>query len=257
MKDLVTTMVEEMKELRKTNERVVTTLDKMNRIEKEMDVLRKSSDEMREQLKQHAEVIRHQQTFMDKMDQKERGCNLIVFGMKEEDEAETNTDKGETRSIIDNVDATASPDIKSINDSEQRKQARISRHWLLYHQWRDAHPAVKVEWKTLFSVNEAEKNKPENADRNITIDMRKRQVLCDGQLFPKITFVSCYIAPSDTPSHSFTPLSEIQERRANWIATWKKMHIASNNIEIDYTKHKEKKLYLVFVDFSKAYNPVP
>ncbi|ELU01823.1 hypothetical protein CAPTEDRAFT_204665 [Capitella teleta] len=32
------------------------------------------------------------------------------------------------------------------------------------------------------------------------------------QLFPKITFVSCYIAPSDSPYHSFAPLSEIQER---------------------------------------------
>ncbi|ELU05201.1 hypothetical protein CAPTEDRAFT_211613 [Capitella teleta] len=32
------------------------------------------------------------------------------------------------------------------------------------------------------------------------------------QLFPKITLVSCYIAPSDFPYHSFAPLSEIQER---------------------------------------------
>ncbi|ELU05651.1 hypothetical protein CAPTEDRAFT_217496 [Capitella teleta] len=32
------------------------------------------------------------------------------------------------------------------------------------------------------------------------------------QLFPKITFVSCYIAPSDSPYHSYAPLSEIQER---------------------------------------------
>jgi hypothetical protein len=32
------------------------------------------------------------------------------------------------------------------------------------------------------------------------------------QLFPNITFVSCYIAPSDSPYHSFAPLSEIQER---------------------------------------------
>ncbi|ELT94648.1 hypothetical protein CAPTEDRAFT_207491 [Capitella teleta] len=62
MKELVTTMVEEIKETRKTNERVVTALDKLNRMEKEMDALRTSNDEMREQLKQHAVVVRHQQT---------------------------------------------------------------------------------------------------------------------------------------------------------------------------------------------------
>ncbi|ELU04953.1 hypothetical protein CAPTEDRAFT_184957 [Capitella teleta] len=43
------------------------------------------------------------------MDLKERECNLIIFGMKEEDGAEANTDEGETRSIIDKVDATDSP----------------------------------------------------------------------------------------------------------------------------------------------------
>jgi cobalamin biosynthesis protein CbiD len=72
MKELVATMIVEIKEMRKTNEKVVTALDKMNRMEKEMDALKKSNDEMREQLKQHAEVIRHQQTFLEKVDQKER-----------------------------------------------------------------------------------------------------------------------------------------------------------------------------------------
>ncbi|ELT98751.1 hypothetical protein CAPTEDRAFT_204360 [Capitella teleta] len=32
------------------------------------------------------------------------------------------------------------------------------------------------------------------------------------QICQKTTFVSCYIAPSDSPYHSFAPLSEIQER---------------------------------------------
>jgi aspartokinase len=126
--------------------------------------------------------------------------------MKEEDGVEANTDEGEIRSIIDKVDATATPNIKSIKrlgtkethknrpilvvvssmevrnrivDAARNSNSRTTGNVRIK---RDAHPAVRVEWKRLFSVKEAEESKPENADRNITIDMRKRQVLCDGQV---------------------------------------------------------------------------
>ncbi|ELT97206.1 hypothetical protein CAPTEDRAFT_196093 [Capitella teleta] len=473
MKELVTTMVEEMKEMRKTNKRVVRALDKMKRdlsfaikelvgckwkdgnfYEATVVDIRRSQyiksflhHSLKKSFKDRIKiryiedgivetVSVDKRTFKtsiletcpvnchantDDIIEKKSPVKVEVDEEMEEDGADANTDEGETRSIIDKVDVTADvKSIKRLGTKEKNKNGPIlvivssmevrnriahaarnsnSRATGNVSIKRDAHPVVRVEWKRLFSVKEAEESKPENADRNITIDTMKRQVLCDGQerksenddekfiligdlnarfgnertafIEGKKFPVPTHYAPSLDPatstnvnaryaigslrdsfvllnglcsvlsvagtyravsgqsrgtrqtintarsnnvslhqrrmikmsqidpqlaadalnttsppdltlddtdtivdevnnmlyniaSNARIPTSPAAQRtdadKASRITTWKRMHRASNitlRLWIDYAKHKKKKLYLVFVDFFKAYDRVP
>lgn len=45
---------------------------------------------------------------------------------------------------------------------------------------KDMHPSVRNEWKRLFEAKEAELRKPENAGKVVELDLKKRQITCDG-----------------------------------------------------------------------------
>ena len=47
---------------------------------------------------------------------------------------------------------------------------------------KDLHPAVRNEWKRLFTAKETESRKPENAGKVILLDIRKKQLTCDGTI---------------------------------------------------------------------------
>jgi methylthioribose-1-phosphate isomerase len=59
------TMVKEMQELRKTNEKMVVALEKMERLEMEMVSLKNDNEELRNQMAKQAEVIKQHQIFLE------------------------------------------------------------------------------------------------------------------------------------------------------------------------------------------------
>ena len=196
MKVLITTMIDEMKEMRKTNERVVTALDKIEKMEKEMDALKKNNTEIQEQLKQHAETIKHQQTFLERVDQKERACNLIILGVPE-----GANDDQEVEDTLTKLDPAVADEIKSVRRIGQQDPAKVRPLMVTVSKneirnnlvdtargnqtlgrvkvKRDSHPAVRAEWKRLFDLVTSEEAKPGNVGRNIRVDIKKKQVLCD------------------------------------------------------------------------------
>jgi hypothetical protein len=182
-------MKREMAELKTANEDLRASLAENERI--------------KNQLKQQAATLKHHQIFFERLDAKERECNLIVAGVPE---VEGNSDM----ETVQNLLATAkgkSGELEPIVSLSRlgTKQAGTTRAILVVlpsnekrneaveaarrnqdpalrgiRIKRDCHPAVRAEWGRLFKVKEEEEKKPSNAGRQITIDIKKRQVLSNG-----------------------------------------------------------------------------
>jgi metal-sulfur cluster biosynthetic enzyme len=171
----------------------------------ELSALRKENEVLREQLKQQGNILKHHQQFMEKIDAKERGCNLIMVGIIEGADQSEVTDTVKVRETITTAGAPPNTEIKTIRRlgvkeanknrpimveltslEERNKIVEMARNSTAealrnIRLKKDAHPAVRAEWRRLFAVKEKEEKKSENANCTITIDMRKRQVLRDGQ----------------------------------------------------------------------------
>ena len=69
----------------------------------EMSALRKENEALKEQLKHQGSILKHHQQFMEKIDAKERGCNLIMVGIPEGVDHSEETDTVKVREIINAV----------------------------------------------------------------------------------------------------------------------------------------------------------
>lgn len=200
-------MTESMDELKSTNQRLLEVMDRMEKIENELGAMRIENGELNEQLKKQSEVIREQQRFLERLDQKERTNNLLILGASEGAESSVEVSKR----IIGNLGEEAGSIAASITNAKRigelgsrpgtsrpllvvlptakdrnrivelgRKNSSLQAQGI--HMKKDSHPAVRAEWKRLFGIKDAEAAKPENAGRSVTLDWKKRQVTVDGQV---------------------------------------------------------------------------
>lgn len=196
-------MAQEIRSMKVTMERVTTAIENIEGIKEELIEMKKENAEIKEKLKQQGMIIKHHQAFMERVDTKERGCNLIIMGITE---GSVNDDVTKTRATLTVLDTDVDSDVKNIkrlgvretnknrpilveltsmeernrivdaargNGAEELEGIRIKK---------DVHPSVRAEWRRLFQVKEEEEKKAANAGCTITIDIRKRQVLRDGQV---------------------------------------------------------------------------
>ena len=199
-------MQEEMREIKKTNEVVVQVLGRIGTIEEEMSKMKKETANLREQVDKQSEIIKQQQAFLERLDQKERACKLIILGVPENEGSDQSRakeiidgvrggDSQENRPIVENVKRIGAPGpgkkrplLVTMTSVEERnktvEKGRENSHLLTQgvRMKKDTHPAVRAEWKRLFDVKTAEEQKAENANRVVAVDLRKRQVTIDGQV---------------------------------------------------------------------------
>ena len=150
----------------------------------EIDALRKDNEELRRDYKtleakveKQVEVIQVQQRFFEKLDQKERGPNLIIVGIKEDQQAD-GTKVTELLSTIDRGQGTLVANVKKVkrigsqdngkirpiqvtvaSEEERNEIVRKAREFTgmgTVRVKKDCHPAVRAEWKRLFDVKEME-----------------------------------------------------------------------------------------------------
>jgi hypothetical protein len=152
------------------------------------------------ELKESMVALENQQKYLEDMDSRERGRNLIVVGLSEvEDEEE---DREKVKAILTSLEADDNEtEIKRLGKKAENsvrpvlvimaskkirddlvKKARTSKSQLLrdIRVKRDAHPSIRREWRRLHEVKEEEEKKPENAAKTIAINYKKREVMCDN-----------------------------------------------------------------------------
>ena len=165
----------------------------------------KQIDEMKDQLSKQNDIIAKQQLYLEKIDRKERECNLVILGVPENNEAlcGATSDTDKLKKVWDTAGITCSiksfkrignPDkrrpllvvvnsrddrdaalekAKSLKDNEVFKKIFIKK---------DTHPSVRAEWTRLHEVVRLEKSRSENTGCDIRIDFKTRKVYKDRNI---------------------------------------------------------------------------
>ncbi|ELT96752.1 hypothetical protein CAPTEDRAFT_192059 [Capitella teleta] len=178
---------------------------KIERTGREMESIRKENAELREQMNKQTEITKQQQSFLERVDQKERCKNQIITGVPEDDHA----DRDKVVKIIEKLSTgenTQDAHIKKVKrngergDGNSRKirpllvtvSTEEERNEMVQRARgstelgdgvrvkEDSHPAVRAEWKRLFDLKEAEEVKVKNTGKVVTVDLRKRQIHLPG-----------------------------------------------------------------------------
>lgn len=188
---------------RKLNDEVIKKLDEIPQMRKEMDELKATVDKQ-------AAVIEQQQRFMEQLDARDRSHNLIITGVKENQNLRTATTDREKCNMIfgmmdlpemqfdekrlgKQVEGRARPILVTLKPGEDRNKILSNTKKLkqsgddfkdIYVK-KDTHPAVRKEWKRLFDAKREEEQKAENAGVAITMDFKQRALLRDGVIIDK------------------------------------------------------------------------
>lgn len=193
----------EVRNLKKEREEIKKEMAEMRTVVEELRASQDENERLKNQMKQQAAILKQHQLFLERLDAKERECNLIVLGVPEVDgipDLETvqrilATAKGKREEFEPVISVrrlgTKMPDkirpmliVMPSNESRNGAvdAARGNRDPALkdIRIKKDAHSSVRAEWSRLFKVKEEEEKKPGNAVCHISIDMKKRQVLRDG-----------------------------------------------------------------------------
>lgn len=170
-----------------------------------VDKLTEKCNSLEDKNKKLYDALKQQQSYIERMDAKERGSNLIVYGVPEGTFERCDADDEKVQLIMGMVNegnanvnsvkriGTAEPNkirplLLKVSSMSTRNRivdlARKCTNPLMANikVRKDLHPSVRKEWKRLFEVKDAEERKPENAGHAITIDMKKREVLRDGDV---------------------------------------------------------------------------
>lgn len=197
-------VMEQLRVIREGQDQISNQLkrlsDDYNLLKTEKDSLKSEVDTLREKVKQQDTVLKRQQSYLEKLDMKERGKNLVITGVPEGTFLDVNDDPEKVAKILTLIDASATAissrrigqqdddkvrpilvtvmttDVRNKIVSDAKNEANPSLAGIRIKK--DTHPAVRQEWQRLFAVKE----RLENEGQNITIDMRKRQVLQDGEV---------------------------------------------------------------------------
>lgn len=191
---------------------VTTRCDQMENANKQ---LKTRVDALEEKVEGQAKLIAKQQGYLEQLDYKERGRNLVVTGVPEDETWQgAANDEGKLKAIfgqMDVVDATANMTWKRIGSKQDDRHRPIlvtvssmqkrnlitskapklkeSEQFKSIRAKTDKHPAVRREWQRLFDVEAAEKVKPENAHKTVEVDKKSRTVLCDGEVIDSWSLV--------------------------------------------------------------------
>ena len=171
--------------------------DRLNALE---ETMKKMTDENNTKFEKLTTIVNKQQNFLENIDQKERGRNLIIQGIPE-GEDDIATIQNLLSTISGAQEQVASGKVKRLGKAEADKTrailvevSSVEKRNKLINQAReckaptmknirvkkDLHPTVRSEWKRLFSVRDAETKKPENQGKSIHLDFKKREITCDG-----------------------------------------------------------------------------
>ena len=202
-------LLSEMRAIRKGQGDIVSSL---NGLKAGYDQLRKDKDKieadvigLKETVESQGKIIEKQQIYLEQLDAKERGKNIIVTGIPEDENWKgKDSDEGKLTVIFQQMgidDDTENMTWKRIGKkaedkcrpilvivtSMQKRNHIVSQAPKLKEDGqtqsirvkKDKSPAARAEWKRLFDVEALEKAKPENAGRKIEVDKKNRTVLCD------------------------------------------------------------------------------
>ncbi|ELU13086.1 hypothetical protein CAPTEDRAFT_185035 [Capitella teleta] len=181
-----------------------------------------------------SQMIKEHQIFMEKIDAKDREKNLVVTGVPEGTYLDAKTDEKKLERVVEKLDhiepsgaiirlkhlGVQAPDknrlILCILESVdvRNKMVKAARNASLggIRMKKDAHPAVRTEWRRLFEIKEAEEKKPENAEKRIRIDLRKCQVICDGQFHSFTLLAEMKNKMSTSPQEKFIIIGDMNAR---------------------------------------------
>ena len=188
----------ESRELREQITEQGRTIEEMKR---DNEGLREQVNEQEKVLHSQGEILKKQQQYLEKLDMRERGRNIILLGIEEGEEG---TDEQKVKELVSMLKSDVMiTNITRIGEKASRKirpilacldnrkvrdeivtAARASTNTAFnkIKIKKDLHPVVRREWKRLYEVKEKEEKKSENAEKVVAIDMKKRAVTCDGQI---------------------------------------------------------------------------
>ena len=201
--DLMKQMLDEMKLLRQSNEKVVMALERIVKIEEKMEELKEENSKM------HS-MIMNQQRFLEGVDARERQCNAVFFGLPEAANGLGSTDAEKVKTVLDSIgsrDADKIVEMKRLGKEQARKKRPLlvryeskavkdavmgkanllkkneGEHKQILKEVfikRDVHPAWRKEHGRLWTVVRKEKEKPENAEAEITYNVQQGIVTRNG-----------------------------------------------------------------------------
>ena len=186
--------------------------DNMRSLREDYEKLKTSEAELKKEVKTLSEhvklqgtLLKQQQAYLEKLDMRERGRNLVMTGIPEGTFMGEEDDKGKVSKIMAIVGEDMAADF-NVRRMGPRSADKVRPLMITLMSMdirnkvvsaakecsdpsltdirikKDTHPAVRQEWKRLFEVKQTEQEKPENAGRTILVDMKKRQVICDNEV---------------------------------------------------------------------------
>ena len=188
------------------NDSIKTLTNEIKGLQTSLSVYKTETDkqinEMKDQLSKQNDIIAKQQLYLEKIDRKERECNLVILGVPENNEAfcGATSDTDKLNKVWDTAGITCSiksfkrignperrrPMLVVVNSRDDRDAALEKAKSLKENEVfkkifikRDTHPSVRAEWTRLHEVVRLEKSRSENTDCDIRIDFKTRKVYKD------------------------------------------------------------------------------
>ena len=159
---------------------------------------------------EHGKILAAHQHFMEGLDAEKRAKHMIVLGLKEEKDAD---DREKFLGIVDaigikreEVEIEASERLGNIDENQENRNRPLKitfgqssmRNKVLRNSKRlkdqlegspykkvflkkDQHPDIRNEEKRLYEVYKVERNKPENADKEVIFNRRTRVVTVNDE----------------------------------------------------------------------------
>ncbi|KAK8377055.1 hypothetical protein O3P69_013599 [Scylla paramamosain] len=141
----------------------------------EMKKLKQEVAHLSDGLEKAYKIIHNQQLFLEKLDSKERRCNLVMTGLLEDPDEIGETDK---EKVVKVLEAASYPDAVQTENWEMKRLGRENEHRkrpLLITV-----SSVRKEYARLRTREREEREKPVNVGANITYDRKDRVLLRDG-----------------------------------------------------------------------------
>lgn len=191
--------------------------DAVDGLRSDMTVQKAATSKIREDVDCIIDVVAGQQRQLERLDAKDRACKLIMIGLPEDQTCLTaknpatnvdvtaKNDDEKITLVLDHValgekfnfnqqrlgeprqDGSNRPVLITLPNEDLRKSILQQSPSLAtvpglasIKLKKDQHPALRKEWKRMFDAESTEKQKPENAQKNVVFDRKKRIITVDG-----------------------------------------------------------------------------
>ena len=179
----------------------------VNEVRVENKVIQDENKALHGQFERLMSVVVSQQRQLERLEAKERSCNLVVIGLPENgiNMNEAKTDKEKLVKVFDKVcpgdeftyttkrlgdprqDNSARPVLVTLPTEYKRREVLQNAQTMSASESlnnlklkKDQHPAIRKEWRRMFDSETNEKQKPENVGSNIVFDKKMRVITRDG-----------------------------------------------------------------------------